>query len=196
MPKTASPVMGRRPGPGNSRQAILTAASELFAERGYEGASLRAITSRAGVDVAMVRNFFGDKHGLFVEAVVQQTEISEPLAHALAEGTDGLGERYVHAYLDTWELEPYASASRALFRSALDSERAMEALRANMQLRLTNPVDQSLIDRIDPERMLMASSQLFGVAFVRYVLQLEPVASMSRDEIAAHLAPMVEHYLT
>ena len=60
---------GRRPGETGTREAILVASRRLFAERGYEGATLRAIAAEAGVDAALVVHFFGSKAGLLVEAI-------------------------------------------------------------------------------------------------------------------------------
>jgi AcrR family transcriptional regulator len=51
------------------RAAILEAAIELFAEHGFEGASARAITSRAGANVAAIKYYFGDKIGLYHAAI-------------------------------------------------------------------------------------------------------------------------------
>ncbi|MFC6932138.1 helix-turn-helix domain-containing protein [Actinomadura yumaensis] len=60
---------GRRPGPTETREAILASARELFAEKGYDGASLRAIAREAGVDPALVHHFFGNKEGVFIAAM-------------------------------------------------------------------------------------------------------------------------------
>lgn len=145
----------------------------------------------------MVRNFFGDKRGLFVESVIHKTDVSEPLAQALVGDEEHLGERFVNAYMDSWELEPYASTSRALFLSALDSDSAMKSLRSAMQPKLVPPrnVDGRPAVRIDPEGTLIASSYLFGIAIVRYVYRLEPLASMSRQHMLADFAPLIQSYL-
>ncbi|HEY6692923.1 MAG TPA: helix-turn-helix domain-containing protein, partial [Solirubrobacteraceae bacterium] len=63
------PRTGRRPGETHTRVAILGAARKLFAERGYAGASMRAIAAEAGVDASLVVHFFGSKAGLLVEAI-------------------------------------------------------------------------------------------------------------------------------
>ena len=55
---------------GRGRQLLLTAAREIFAERGYKGTSTRDIAERAGVTEVMIFRHFGTKANLFQEAVV------------------------------------------------------------------------------------------------------------------------------
>jgi len=52
-----------------TRQSILKAAVALFAERGYEGASVRAIVSKAGVNQAAINYHFKGKDGLYLEVL-------------------------------------------------------------------------------------------------------------------------------
>ncbi len=65
---TRTPRTGRRPGESSSRQDILDAAQRLFAARGYQGATMRAIAAEAGVDAALIVHFFGNKRALLAEA--------------------------------------------------------------------------------------------------------------------------------
>ena len=51
--------------PPSTQDRLLEAAEELFAERGYDGTSLRALTSRAGANLAAVNYHFGSKEGLY-----------------------------------------------------------------------------------------------------------------------------------
>ena len=55
---------------GRGRQLLLTAARDIFAERGYKGTSTRDIAERAGVTEVMIFRHFGTKANLFQEAVV------------------------------------------------------------------------------------------------------------------------------
>jgi AcrR family transcriptional regulator len=64
----------RTPGPRPrdaeaTRAAILEAAKEEFARRGYDTTTLRDIATRAGADVALIKRYFGGKDGLFSEAL-------------------------------------------------------------------------------------------------------------------------------
>ena len=54
-----------------TRERITTAAGEIFAERGFDGTTVRDICQRAGANVAAVNYYFGDKQRLYVEAVCQ-----------------------------------------------------------------------------------------------------------------------------
>jgi AcrR family transcriptional regulator len=50
---------------GGTRERLLDAALEVFAERGYEAATIREICSRAGANIAAVHYHFGDKRRLY-----------------------------------------------------------------------------------------------------------------------------------
>lgn len=54
-----------------TRRRILEAAEELFMQHGFEGASMRLLTTRAGVNLAAVNYHFGSKDAL-IEAVFQR----------------------------------------------------------------------------------------------------------------------------
>jgi AcrR family transcriptional regulator len=56
-------------GPDDPRQRLLEAAGEIFAERGFDGATVRAISKRAGANLAAVNYYFRDKERLYIEAV-------------------------------------------------------------------------------------------------------------------------------
>jgi AcrR family transcriptional regulator len=55
--------------PDTTRQRILKAAVELFAERGYDGASVRAIVTKARVNQAAINYHFQGKDGLYLEVL-------------------------------------------------------------------------------------------------------------------------------
>lgn len=51
------------------RERLLEAAGEIFAEKGFKGATVREIIERAGVNIAAVNYYFRDKERLYIEAV-------------------------------------------------------------------------------------------------------------------------------
>src|SRR6185369_590681 len=95
---------GRRPAGQDTRTALIEAARAVFAENGYDGATVRAIATRAGVDAAMVNHWFGSKEGLFIKAVLQLPFDPADIFQRLSDGpADTLGERIVRTFLNTWD---------------------------------------------------------------------------------------------
>jgi AcrR family transcriptional regulator len=64
-----APANPRKRNAEATRAAILEAAKSHFALLGYDRAVLRDIAREAGVDVALVKRYFGGKEALFVEAL-------------------------------------------------------------------------------------------------------------------------------
>jgi AcrR family transcriptional regulator len=87
--------------PRDSRETLLSAAGEIFAESGYEAATVKQITDRAGVNVASISYYFGDKLGLYTE-VLRQCLHNGRLA--LPPDSAGLSPeerltRYIHSFM-------------------------------------------------------------------------------------------------
>src|SRR5882757_1219698 len=95
--------VGRRPGPTQTRSAILAAAQVAFAEDGYAGTTIRRVAAAAGVDQALVLHYFASKDGLFAAALRADPPLRE-LVELTEEGdVRTLGVRLVRRYLEMWE---------------------------------------------------------------------------------------------
>jgi AcrR family transcriptional regulator len=184
---------GRRPGAGDTREAILLAARSLFAERGYDGASMRAIGAAAGVDPALIHHYHGTKEALFVAAMRLPINPAEVLPALYDADPATAGERLVRFFLRTWEEEATRSTFLGLLRSASDGGAGQRVLREFMQAALA-----PLADRLGADgamRVQLVWSQLFGLALARLLLEVEPLATTSHDELVAAVAPTVQRYL-
>ena len=84
---------GRRPGPSSTREDILRAARRRFAEDGYDRATFRRIAADAGVDPALVVQFFGSKQQLFAVATVPPVTIAALTAQPATDPTASAGLR-------------------------------------------------------------------------------------------------------
>jgi AcrR family transcriptional regulator len=187
---------GRRTGDSGTRDAILDAARDLFAERGFDGTSVRAIAAAAGVDPALIRHFFGDKDTLFTTTVADRTNIPRHLAESLAGDPATLGERVTDTYLRMWEEPDYQPILMSLVRSAVTSEHAADMLKEMLISRVRN---DEAIGPVDDERMRrisLAVSHLLGVAFARFIIKIPAIADLSHQTIVAEVAPAVQRYLT
>ncbi|MFY1672183.1 TetR family transcriptional regulator [Plantactinospora sp. WMMB334] len=187
---------GRRPGNPDTRQAILSAAREAFAERGFDHASIRAIATSAGVDPALIHHYFGTKDGLFMATIDIPIDPQELLPQVVAGGLDGVGERLVRTFLRVWD-SPAGTAGVALFRSAMNNEWTARLLREFMETQVLRRATGMLeIDPAEaPLRSSLVATQMAGMVLVRYILRLEPLASAPADVVVAAVGPTVQRYL-
>ncbi|MFD9316398.1 TetR family transcriptional regulator [Streptomyces sp. NPDC060053] len=192
---------GRRPGKSSTRTEILAAALELFAAKGYSGTTMRGIARQAQVDPALVHHFFNSKDGLFQEAVSSRIDMSTLLESRTDEkpeaGLRDRGARIARAFLSLWEDESTRPALIAVLRAGLSQEAAAKAFLDRIEAALA-----SWLGRIAPEETERApvvtslvSAQLVGLALLRYVVAVEPLASLDFEELVARLAPALEAHL-
>jgi AcrR family transcriptional regulator len=183
-------------GPGGTQERIRLAARAEFAERGYDKTSVRGIAKAAGVDPALVHHYFGTKEEVFAAAVEMSMEPTLVVPALLGEGPDGIGERLARYFLQVWENPATRAPLLAVIRSALTHEAAAKVLRRLVLRRLLERVAQEL-DVPDPTfRAELAASHMVGIAILRYVVQVEPLASADPEEIVAVVAPTLQRYLT
>ena len=195
-----SPPKARR-GPGrpadetDRRGAILAAARTEFAGKGYDGASIRAIAARADVDPALVHHYFGSKEQVFVAAMAVPFDPSEALPELLAGDPAQLGERLVRLFFTVWEDERTREPMLALLRSAVTNEAAATMLRQFVGSALLGRLADGLTGPDAQLRVEAAVGQLLGTALLRYVLVVEPIASLPVERLVPVLAPAVQQHL-
>jgi AcrR family transcriptional regulator len=186
-----------RPADGGAdrRQAILDAAREQFAEKGFTSASIRAIARDADVDPALVHHYFGTKEKVFVAAMQLPFDPGDLLPRALEGDPDGLGERMARLFLGMWADPAFRTPMLGLVRSAFTSDQGATLLREFVGSALLGRVAQA-VGPLDPLRVEAAAGQLVGLVILRYVVRIEPLASASDDDLVALVAPALQHYLT
>ncbi|MFD4529836.1 TetR family transcriptional regulator [Streptomyces sp. NPDC058470] len=180
-----------------TRDSILEAAREEFSERGYDKTSVRGIAKAAGVDPALVRHYFGTKEQVFGAAIegVFAPVLAAPTA--LGEGPlDGVGERLTRFVFGIWENPTTRTPLLAIVRSAFNNEVAAAVFRRLLAAQLMRRIAQQL-DLPDAElRAELAAAQLVGIAILRYVIKLDPLASTDLERIIERVAPVVQGHLT
>ena len=187
---------GRRPGDSGTRAAILEAARDSFAERGFDRTTIRGVAAEAGVDPALVHHYFGAKDDLFAAAMELPFNPAEVLPKVLSGGVDGLGERIVRLFFSVWEPEEGRRPLQALIRAATSNERAAETIRQFFQHAVITRVAQSLGSPDAELRASLVGAQIAGLAMARYILRLEPIASTDPETVVAAVAPTLQRYLT
>ena len=171
-----------------SAAAILEAARALFAELGYEKATIRGVAARAGVDPALVMQHFGNKEGLFAAAArwtVDHKQVKDAAREDIARtALDDLFRGF--------EDEGLRYANIALMRNCLTHDTAREVMRDDVMC----DVQEAIADRIGGEdgelRAGLLGATMIGVTIARYLLEIPAVKAASREDLERVLLPLLE----
>lgn len=187
---------GRRPGHIDTRGQILAAARREYAARGYRGATIRGIAAAAAVDPALVHHYFGTKRELFVATLQLPFDPRDIVTAGTHGDPDRAGDRIVRTLLGIWGTENGAAMMQSLLRSALTDDQLLGMLREFMIETALTPIVTELSPDRHRLRATLLASQVIGLAFVRHVAKVEPLASADQDTVAAAVAPTLQRYLT
>ncbi|CAM5617329.1 TetR family transcriptional regulator [Streptomyces spiroverticillatus] len=173
-----------------TRASILTAARERFAADGYEKATIRAIARDAKIDPSMVMRYYGNKAGLFAEAVA----VDPGLPGLSVEPGDTVGRTLVRHFLTLWEgNEGFTALMRVGATDPAAAERMQFVLRDQLiplARRLGPDPEQA------PARAALCASTVLGLALTRYVLRFPESVALDPEEIVDWLGPTIQRYLT
>jgi AcrR family transcriptional regulator len=184
-----SATRGRRRGRPETRAQVLEVARRRFLAEGYQAVTLRSIAAEAGVDVALISYFFGSKKGLFGAALALSANPAEVFLQALPGDPATLPERILRALVGTWEDPAGGGQLRVMIAGALADPDLARLLREVLEREMIDRIAEYLGGADARSRAAAFATQLAGVIFARYLLALEPVASMSLDELIRYLAP-------
>lgn len=189
---------GRRKGSPDTREAILAAARDAFAERGFDGASVRGIATSAGVDPALVYHYFATKEDLFLAVVGAPTDPAVFISDAVAGDQSEMGERLVRTFVNVWGDPKLGPALLALVRSGIAHDWSARMLREFAATQIMRRIVAKL--DLPPDeaktRSALVASQMLGLGIARYLLKIEPLASMESESVVKLVAPTVQRYLT
>ncbi|MGZ4477926.1 MAG: TetR/AcrR family transcriptional regulator [Nocardioidaceae bacterium] len=190
-----SGTRGRRAGGPDTRGEILEAARESFADKGFARTTIRGVAVGSGVDPALVHHYFGSKDDLFLAALQIPVDPRAVLPEVFAPGLDGAGERLLRAVLPVWDDPDVRLPLVALVRTSVGHESAQTLLQDGLMRMVLTPLRELLpADEADTRSQLLAT-QMLGLIVTRYVLGLEPLASMPREQVVAWVAPNLQRYL-
>ena len=191
-----TPRTGRRPGTQATRDEILEAARATFGEVGYERATIRAIARAAGVDPALVIHYFGSKEDLFIAALELPINPADAIRAVLVEGVEGAGERMVRFFLSVWDAPDNQPALMSMLRAALTNDRAFAAFREFAGRAIIGAVAEALPGPEAALRASMIGAHMMGIAVLRYVGRIEPLASATLEDVVSLVGPRIQSYLT
>lgn len=168
----------RRRDAATTRVRLLDAARELFLARGYGAVGLREVAAKAGVDVTLIRRYFGSKEALFTEA----TDVSKSVEEVHDATDDEVGRKMLGRVLAA--SQDVDAPLFALLRSSGDP-----SVVARLNAQLEQSLTRNLAKRITVEnpriRADMVAALLLGIGVQRALLKKKPMASARDADIAA-----------
>jgi AcrR family transcriptional regulator len=183
---------GRRPGQTETREKILDAARHRFGEQGYDGATVRGIAADAGVNAALLHHFFGTKQQLFVASMNLPVDPTTLIPQVLEGPVEETGERLVRTFLAIWETPEGRTPFLAMLRSATTNEQVATMMRQFLDNVMFAKIAE--IRGIQRRQVAAAVAQMMGVALLRYILAVPPLADATEEELVSLLAPVIQHY--
>ena len=186
------------------RERILSAAGREFAERGYASATVRDICLAAGVNVAAVNYYFGDKQRLYIESVKHAHEqragqvplpewtAGTPPQQKLRDFVGNLLERMLGFGQPPWQV-------RLMMREVLHPTDACRELvedyvRPRFEL-LVSILDELVDDRLSQTELRRVALSIIGQCFLYRAAGDVVGMLVPREELESHhsLAPLADH---
>ncbi len=189
---------GRRPGNADTRGDIIEAAKRVFATKGYDGTSLRAVAREAAVDPALVHHYFDGKASLFVAAMALPFD-PRSVAEQTSSAAVSVGTRIVVGFLTMWDkAEGTGSSFASCVAGMAASTNVADAMREFVAERVWHdkPANPDESPSLVSQRRALVSSQLMGLAFTRYILRVPPVSTATPKVIGRWAGPTLDRYIS
>ena len=187
------------PGPRDERGVlaarILDAARESFAEHGSAGTTIRAVARATDVDPALVYHYFGSKAGLLDASTAPPPRWLETVATTWTTSREDLAEQLLRTVMSSWDDDEIGPTLRAVVLTAAHEPTTRDKLRAIVERSL---IGESTLGSDESERLkrsALIATQLIGFALIRYVWKIEPIASMTEEQVLAAMVPVLQHYV-
>ncbi|WP_122820652.1 TetR/AcrR family transcriptional regulator [Varibaculum vaginae] len=188
------------------RDQIKQVAETQFISRGYDGTTMRSIAKGAGCDPAMVSYYFGSKQRLFRDCFDLPLDPLEQILQLWEPGIEGVADRLLDFAFTLYEERLTKDRMKALMRALITDAETTQRFRTYIRDNLLQGVAQ-LLNTVDPnlnprKKQLVEArfhilveilmSMIYGVATMRYIVQLEPVSFLPRNQLQSLLAPILQ----
>lgn len=168
-----------------SEAAILDAARTLFAETGFERATIRAVAAAAGVDPALVMQYFGSKEGLFAAAAKWSSDHET----VLTAPKDEVPAAALRDLMGKFEGAGDREAAVALLRNCLTHPEAGRIVRDEVMCDRAAGVARTIGGDDAELRAGLLGACMIGLGMARYLLEIPAVADASREDVLRLMEP-------
>jgi len=169
---------------------ILQEARRLFAEEGFERATIRAVARGTGVDPALVMQYFGSKEALFAAAM----KGAHGGGTARTAAREEIPAAVLHDVLAKFETAD-REAAVALLRNFLTHPEANRIMRDEVLCSLIRDLARTIGGSDAELKAALLMSSVFGMALARYVLEVPGLADAGRADIERLLGPALQALL-
>jgi AcrR family transcriptional regulator len=170
---------------------ILREARRLFAEEGYERATIRGVAQRAGVDPALVMQYFGSKEGLFAAAMKgAHGGGSLPAAER-----DEIPSAALRDLFGKFEQTGDREAAATLARNFLTHPEANRIMRDEVLCSVIRDLARTIGGTDAELKAALLMSCVAGMALARYLLELPGLADAPRADVERLLKPALQAIL-
>lgn len=180
-----------------TRQRLIEVAGRHFAEHGYDGTSVRAVATEAGVAANLITRYFGGKAGLFAAA----TTIDLPAPAAFPGPPQALGDRIARGVVQRWESADAADPLLMMIRSAGTSPSAADALAKFFAAKASGPLAEHLTATLGctardaADRAAAVGALILGVVTSRYIMRNGPLAHADPASLTTWLGDRLQRLL-
>jgi AcrR family transcriptional regulator len=168
--------------------SILEAARELFAEQGFERTTIRAVAAQAGIDPALVMQYYKNKEGLFAAAArwqVDHKRLSEAtLADVPVTALDDLFANFEDPQL--------RDSAIALLRNCLTHQSALGIMRDDVMCEPQAMIARTIGGPDGELRAGLLGATMIGLTIAKYLLEIPSVAGASRADIERIMLPALQ----
>ena len=185
---------GRRQGESKAKEDIILAAQNLFALSGYEKATIRSIAKEAKVDPALINHYFKSKQELFIESMLPLFDGPKLLQKALDGPDDEIGLRLSRLFIFLISNERTKSLIIGIIRSSTTDEQAAKMMNIFITENVASIVKQKIKGNDASVISNLIGSQFVGIVLAREIIKVEPLASLSEDDLMKYLAPKLQIY--
>lgn len=172
--------------------AILDAAREQFADQGFDKTTIRSVAAQAGIDPALVMQYYKNKEGLFAAAARWQIDHKRIGSAAL----EDIALTAIDDIFQGFEDPATRDASIALMRNCLTHDSALGIVRDEVMCETQSLIAKTIGGDDAELRAGLLASTMMGLVMGRYLLELPAVAQASREDLERVLAPVLDRIVT
>ena len=166
---------------------ILDAARLLFAEQGFERTTIRAVASEAGVDPALVMQYYGNKEGLFAAAARWHVDHKQLSSAALSEiPLTALADLF-----EGFDDQERRDGALALIRNCLTHAAALQIMRDEVMSEPQAMIAETIGGPDGELRAALLGATMIGLTISRYLLENPAVKAASREDIERIMTPVL-----